>query len=118
MGTLEICAPLVRDDFLLLESDIIYDSIALFTLLNDSHRNVVLGSGETNSGDEVYIAVDEKQEIQAISKKLEAVGTPYAELVGISKLSQKALMAMCSFAASHHHDMPKMSIRALAVITM
>ena len=55
MGTLQVCAPLVKGDFLLLESDLVYDSIALFTLLNDSHRNVILGSGATNSGDEIRL---------------------------------------------------------------
>lgn len=115
MGTLEVCAPLVRGDFLLLESDLVYDSIALFTLINDHHRNVILGSGATKSGDEVYIAVDDKLEVSTISKKLEMVGNPYAELVGISKLSRKTLDAMCSFAASHHHDIPKMEYEAALV---
>ena len=41
MGTLEVCAAKVTSDILLLESDLIYDSVALFTLLNDHHRNVV-----------------------------------------------------------------------------
>ena len=115
MGTLEVCAAKVTSDILLLESDLLYDSVALFTLLNDQHRNVVLGSGATNSGDEVYIAVDENFEVAAISKKLEMVGKPYAELVGISKLSYKTLQAMCSFAASHHQDMPKMEYETALV---
>ncbi|ADY12112.1 2-aminoethylphosphonate aminotransferase [Sphaerochaeta globosa] len=115
MGTLEVCASLVSGDFVLLESDLLYDSVALFTLLNDPHRNVVLGSGATNSGDEVYIAVDERQEVWAISKKLEIIGNPFTELVGISKLSYRTLQAMCRFAASHHHDMPKMEYEAALV---
>ncbi len=69
MGTLEVCAPLVTGDFLLLESDLIYDSIALFTLINDPHQDVILGSGATNSGDEVYLEVDEDTNIHTISKK-------------------------------------------------
>ncbi len=115
MGTLEVCAPLVKGDFLLLESDLVYDSIALFTLLNDSHRNVILGSGATNSGDEVYITVDKNLEVNAISKNLKTIGTPYAELVGISKLTLNTLKAMCDFASSHHHDMPKMEYEAALV---
>ena len=115
MGTLQVCAPLVKGDFLLLESDLVYDSIALFTLLNDSHRNVILGSGATNSGDEVYITVNKNFEVNAISKNLEAIGTPYAELVGISKLTRNTLKSMCEFAASHNHDMPKMEYEAALV---
>jgi 2-aminoethylphosphonate-pyruvate transaminase len=59
--------------------------------------------------------VDEKQEVSVISKKLEVVGKPYAELVGISKLARKTLEAMCSFAASHYHDIPKMEYEAALV---
>ncbi|MBJ2355967.1 2-aminoethylphosphonate aminotransferase [Sphaerochaeta sp. S2] len=115
MGTLEVCAPHVQGDILLLESDLVYDSIALFALLNDPHRNVVLGSGTTQSGDEVYISVDDRQEVLQISKQLETVGSSYAELVGISKLSHETLITMCSFARSHHQDMPKMEYETALV---
>jgi len=46
MAALSVCAPLVSGDFLLLESDIIYDSIGLTVLCNDIHENVILASGE------------------------------------------------------------------------
>jgi 2-aminoethylphosphonate-pyruvate transaminase len=58
MGTLACCAPLVLDDFLLLESDLVYDICGLHVLLNETHRNVILASGETKSGDEVYLEAD------------------------------------------------------------
>lgn len=115
MGTLEVCATKVKGDILLLESDLLYDSIALHTLINDPHPNVVLGSGFTQSGDEVYIAVDDNQEVSIISKHLDEVGEPFAELVGISKLSYNTLMAMCAFAAKHHADVPKMEYEAAIV---
>jgi 2-aminoethylphosphonate-pyruvate transaminase len=115
MGTLEVCAPLVEGDFILLESDLIYDSIALFALQNDSHKNIILGSGKTNSGDEVYISVDDKQELKFLSKSLDEIGTPFAELVGISKISQKALQTMCSFAQSKRTVMPKMEYETAMV---
>ncbi|MDR2436928.1 MAG: NTP transferase domain-containing protein [Endomicrobium sp.] len=56
MATLAVCAKKITGDFLLLESDLIYDSIGLFTLINDTHSNVVLASGETKLGDQVYIS--------------------------------------------------------------
>lgn len=108
MGTLEVCAPLVTGDIFLLESDLLYDSIALFVLQNDHHKNIILGSGKTNSGDEVYLAVDSKFELSGISKNIEEVGKPYAELVGISKISQKTLKVMCDFAESKREEIPKM----------
>lgn len=59
MGTLARCAPLVRGDFLLLESGLIYDAAGLRVLVNERHRNAVLASGATNSGDEVYLEADD-----------------------------------------------------------
>lgn len=108
MGTLEVCASLVREDFILLESDLIYDSIALFTLINDPHKNVILGSGTTHSGDEVYIAVDEHQEVVTISKFKDQMDTPFCELVGVSKISHQTLQAMCKYAEDKRAEMPKM----------
>lgn len=115
MGTLEVCAPLVTSDFLLLESDLIYDSVALFTLINDPHRDVILGSGKTNSGDEVYLEVDSKNHIKNISKKLTELNGHYAELVGISKLSVATLNAMCEFAEAHHESNPRLEYESALV---
>lgn len=115
MGTLEVCAPLVTGDFLLLESDLIYDSIALFALINDPHKDVVLGSGKTDSGDEVYLEVDKNHCILNISKKPEELNNQYAELVGISKLSLETLQAMCTFAEKHHQSHPKLEYESAMV---
>ncbi|HNQ98305.1 MAG TPA: NTP transferase domain-containing protein, partial [Treponemataceae bacterium] len=68
MGTLACCAPLVKGDFLLLESDLIYDDIGLFSLINDDHVNVILASGATRSGDEVYLESDEQGTLVKHSK--------------------------------------------------
>ena len=59
MGTLEVCAQLVNSEFLLLESDLIYDEVGLKVLINDKRDNVILASGKTNSFDEVYLDFDE-----------------------------------------------------------
>ncbi|MGB4407780.1 MAG: 2-aminoethylphosphonate--pyruvate transaminase [Sphaerochaeta sp.] len=115
MGTLEVCAPLVTGDFLLLESDLIYDSVALFALINDPHRDVILGSGKTNSGDEVYLEVDEDTNILNISKRLSDLNGHYAELVGISKLSVATLQAMCKFAQDHHQNNSKLEYESALI---
>ncbi len=115
MGTLEVCAQLVKRDFILLESDLIYDSIALFTLINDPHRDVILGSGTTKSGDEVYIAVDERQEVKAISKFRDTMDSAFCELVGVSKISYQTLQAMCAFAEANRTEMPKMEYETALV---
>lgn len=115
MGTLEVCAPYVAGDFLLLESDLIYDSIALFALMNSPQDDVILGSGETRSGDEVYIEVDSQREVSRISKDIGEIRHAYAELVGISRLSTDTLKKMCSFAGEHRTSMPKMEYETALV---
>ncbi|WP_024752536.1 2-aminoethylphosphonate aminotransferase [Treponema phagedenis] len=108
MGTLEICAPLVQEDFLLLESDLIYDSIGLFTLINEQRKNLILASGATNSGDEVYLQADSDGNLTGLSKNKNELKTVCGELVGISRLTKSVLDAMCAHAAAHHADTPKM----------
>lgn len=115
MGTLEVCFPFVTGPFLLLESDLIYDEIALHVLLNDPHPDVILGSGVTHSGDEVYLEVDERGDIVNISKRLADLNSYQAELVGISKISKEHLGKMYEFAVSHHEDLPKMEYEAAIV---
>ena len=47
----------IHEDFLLLESDILYEDRALESLVNHHKKDVILASGKTGSGDEVYIEV-------------------------------------------------------------
>ncbi|QTQ14080.1 2-aminoethylphosphonate--pyruvate transaminase [Treponema parvum] len=107
MGTLEVCAPYVKGDFLLLESDLVYDAAGLFALINDERKNVVLASGKTGSGDEVYLSYDENRILTNVSKDKNSMPDAGAELVGITKLSKQALDAMVNYAKAHHADMPK-----------
>lgn len=82
----------LNDDFLLLESDIIYERRALDGVLAFPHDNVVLLSGRTDSGDEVYVEANGAV-IRAMSKDKSRLGTGIAgELVGITKVS-RALFA-------------------------
>lgn len=87
MYTLVCAAPHLDGDFLLLESDLLYDPSALKTLLNTSQPNVILGSGFTDSGDEVYLHAFENGDFRYLSQDGNDKINCYAELVGICKLS-------------------------------
>jgi len=101
MGTLEVCAAKIDSGFLLLESDLIYDSTGLNILLNDVHENVILASGTTNSGDEVYLETGKDNVLCALSKNKNDIKTGVAgELTGITKLSPEVLNEMCKYAAT------------------
>ncbi|MBQ6781943.1 MAG: 2-aminoethylphosphonate--pyruvate transaminase [Treponema sp.] len=97
MGTLEVCAPLVKESALLLESDLLYDSIGLFVLQNDERENVILASGKTNSHDEVYLEVDDSGILSGVSKDKSAIKNLAGELVGISKVTKSFLNKMVAF---------------------
>jgi 2-aminoethylphosphonate-pyruvate transaminase len=107
MGTLAVCAPHVTADFLLLESDLIYDDAGLFVLCNESRRNVILASGATQSGDEVYLEAPDGL-LRALSKNKAALGSADGELVGISKLTPDLLRALCDYARETEKSLPNL----------
>lgn len=81
----------MRGPFLLLESDIIYEPRALATVLASDHDSVILTSGPTGAGDEVYVWADETDgtaRFRSMSKQRAThPDAPFGELVGISKIS-------------------------------
>jgi 2-aminoethylphosphonate-pyruvate transaminase len=118
MATLSVCAPYVTEDFLLLESDLIYDSIGLSVLCNDIHENVILASGATNSGDEVYLEAANGSFLKALSKNKSELASTYGELVGITKISPALLAAMCAYNEKKRAEYPKLDYeRAIMACT-
>ena len=107
MGTLAVCAPYVNGDFLLLESDLLYDSIGLFVLINDEHRNVILASGKTGSGDEVYLESRDGF-LQAHSKDKGKLRNISGELTGLNKLTKDTLDKMVRYMEDEIRSQPKM----------
>jgi len=110
MHSLFVAKNYLQEDFLLLESDLIYESRALPSVINFEGQDVVLASGETGSGDEVYIYGEKSEkipgsivrgEIAAISKKSFPDLSVQGELVGISKISLKLLNLMCDYHEAH-----------------
>ena len=77
----------IDSDFLLLESDLLYDPVAISSLINNKNKDIILSSGKTNSGDEVYIKVDKQNNLVNMSKVGIKPEEAYSELVGISKIS-------------------------------
>jgi choline kinase len=86
MTSLSILEDELKEDFLLLESDLIYEVYGLIKVINYEKNDCILLSGPTNSGDECYVEVRDDN-LYKISKKREEIGQVYGELVGISKIS-------------------------------
>jgi len=77
----------VDDDILLLESDLLYEKRALDALMNSQDSNEILVASLSGSGDEVYICVNNKNELIDLGKNIANKNEAIGELVGISKLS-------------------------------
>lgn len=76
----------IKEDFLLLESDLIYEKKALKELLDVSSPDAILVSGYTNAGDEVFVETRYNNLVNMSKKKLQ-LSNMLGELVGISKVS-------------------------------
>jgi len=99
---------LINEDFLLLESDLIYEQRALDTLQNDPRKDIILLSGTTHSGDEIYVETIQQNEnilLKSMSKIRSQLGKNISgELVGISKISQPLFKHMMEIAKPLFED--------------
>lgn len=95
--TLGNARKIIDEDFLLLESDILYEKNSLKYLLDDNKKDVILTSGQTNSGDEVFIEATDSSKFKFMSKKKDDLTTISGELVGITKMSLKTYQKICKF---------------------
>ncbi len=85
----------LREPFLLLESDLLYDDEALRLLLNYEADNVILGSDLTPYGDEVFLETDENGILTGVSKVRDHLERVESVLVGISKISSAGYEKLC-----------------------
>ena len=98
----------IHGDFLLLESDLIYEKSGLKTLLDEKNEDAILSSDRTGSGDEVYIEADEYGNLINMSKNADELDNIHSELVGITKVSAVTLQKMCDFFENVFGDNPKL----------
>ena len=81
------------EGFFLLESDLIYEGRALEILRDDPRPDLILLSGRTGSGDEVYVET-RGEDLVAMAKDKAALGPEIrGELVGLSKISGELFAA-------------------------
>ncbi len=96
MHSLFLAKELIKSEFLLLESDLLYEDRCISSLLEDPGDEAVLISGATHSGDEVYVH-GESGLINYIAKQVHSEFISQGELVGISKLSTDLFEKMCDY---------------------
>lgn len=89
---------IIEDNILLLESDLLYEKRALQILLKSREPSEILVAPLSGSGDEVYICVNENNELVNLGKIISNNEVAIGELVGISKLSYKFLTELYKLA--------------------
>ena len=108
MYTLYNCREAIgNDDFLLLESDIIFSRNAITHLLEDTHPDIMLITPVTKFQDQYYVEYDEGHRLtrcSTVETELDVKG----ELVGIHKLSNKFYRTMCEDYAKKVEEKPKL----------
>src|SRR2546428_1618308 len=106
MASLAIALDRVQHDVLVLESDIVYESRALTTMLSAAASDSTLVSGPTKAGDEVWGYAPEGR-LHAMTKIAHELPAITGELVGITRLCASAgttmLHAFKGFVNAHGH---------------
>ena len=88
----------VREPFLLLESDLVYEPRALTTLLAGPAEDAILLSGPTGAGDEVFVATRGGLLAGMSKRRADLAGEVTGELVGITRISSALFALMCRIA--------------------
>ena len=107
---------LLTEDFLLLESDLLYHNDALAEILTSEEADIMLCSGFTHSNDEVYIEMTDEGLLKNLSKKKDELKKLDGELVGICKISINLWQALRNHVEHHATTSNKDYERALADI--
>jgi choline kinase len=121
MYTLYLASERIREDFVLVESDLVYERRALDVLFSAPSADTLLTSGPTRSGDEVYVEASGGR-LTGLSKKRDTLrGEVVGELVGLTRVSRRCLEAMCThaervFRGSKHLEYEQALVAAARVV--
>lgn len=108
MYTLYNCRETIgSDDFLLLESDLVFERRAITSLLQCQHPDVMLITPVTKFQDQYYVERDANGILTNCSVNKSEVNAS-GELVGIHKLSNAFYMKMCQHYARKADELPKL----------
>lgn len=93
MASLSKVNPYISEDFLLIEGDIVIETMGLKEIIADDNRDSVLITAESGSGDEAFVEIRNNR-IFRISKDICQLNRIDGEMIGISKLSYKYFTKM------------------------
>jgi choline kinase len=93
MASLATALATIDEDVLVVEGDIVYDPAALDAALGHGAPNVLVTSGPTGAGDEVWVEAPAGR-VVGVSKHRDALGSADGELVGVLRISCELGRAM------------------------
>jgi choline kinase len=91
LRSLACAVPYVANDAIIVEADLVYEALAVSALLEDANDDVVLLSGATQSGDEVWVYADPRGYLATMVKDKLHHAEPAGELVGLIRVSNGLL---------------------------
>lgn len=107
MYTLWNCRNLIKEDFLLLESDLVFETKAITSLLECPYDSAMLITPVTKFQDQYYVEMDEHHMLTNCSTDPAALNYS-GELVGIHKISYAFYERMCEEYARIMDEKPKL----------
>lgn len=86
MPSLAMAKEIITDDFILVESDMVYEERAISEVINSKNRDCVLITSESGSGDEAFVEIRNGY-LFKMSKDKHQFNKIDGEMIGISKIS-------------------------------
>ena len=109
MYTLFCCNELIgSDDFLLLESDLVYEQKALSILIDNEYKDIMLVTQFTKEQDGYYLVADDDRFLLDCTTEIDKRKTCRGELVGIHKISNTTYKKLHSWYGRIWEQQPKL----------
>ena len=93
MKSLSMVKEYITDDFILVESDLVLESIAITQILNNINRDCILITNESGSGDEAFVQL-EGNYLFKMAKDRHQFNRIDGEMIGVTKISYKLFNMM------------------------
>ena len=88
MSSLAYAKDFVKEDFILIESDIVFEERALWEIIDSAFKNCMVVTTESGSGDEAFVDIREEK-IFKMSKDKHQLNKIDGEMIGICKISHE-----------------------------
>ena len=105
MESLSMVRDLVKDDFLLLESNLIFEETAVTALLEGDDANRLVLTAPSGSKDEAFVELDSRQNLFRISKDIHQLNRIDGEMIGLSRISLALYRKMLEYFKDNENPM-------------